>query len=76
LLDALVKAIDRPVDLLQVICESDDEADACDRVAELLGVTESDAAAILEIQARRFTRRGAQRIREERDHLRGVFGTL
>lgn len=69
ILDALVKAVDRRAEVLAVIFEAVDDSTAREQIAALLAVPEIGATAILELQLRRLSQHGAQRIRGERDEL-------
>jgi DNA gyrase/topoisomerase IV subunit A len=70
ILDALVAAFERRSEVLEAIESSDEEQDAVQRLSELLGVTETAASEILNMQWRRLTRQGRAEIYERRDALR------
>lgn len=73
-LDAMVLAMERRREVLDLI-EHSTTADAAQKgLTELLGVESTSAMAILDLQARRFTQRERQRIVEERDALRRHLG--
>ncbi|MDQ0078702.1 DNA gyrase subunit A [Arthrobacter oryzae] len=55
-LEALVQAMDRRDEVFQVIEDSEDMDEAIRRVSQLLGVGELGSRAVLDLQARRFTR--------------------
>ncbi len=54
--ESLVKAMDRRDEVFQVIEDSEDVDEAIRRVGQLLGVGELGSRAVLNLQARRFTR--------------------
>ncbi|WP_190243095.1 DNA gyrase subunit A [Arthrobacter globiformis] len=56
ILDALVQAMDRRDEVFQMIENSEDRDEAIRRVGQLLGVGELGSRAVLDLQARRFTR--------------------
>ena len=56
ILEALVQAMDRRDELFQVIEDSEDVDEAIRRVGHLLGVGTVGSRAVLDLQARRFTR--------------------
>jgi len=56
ILEALVQAMDRRDELFQVIEDSEDVDEAIRRVGQLLGVGTVGSRAVLDLQARRFTR--------------------
>jgi CspA family cold shock protein len=72
ILDAIVSAGDRRDDVMAVIAEADSTDGAREAVAELLGVTDAGATAVLDLQLRRFSHEAMQRLRAERDELRGL----
>ena len=72
ILDALVTAADRRGEVLTAIAGAESTDGARAAVAELLGVTDTPATAVLDLQLRRFSREGMQRLRAERDALRGL----
>ncbi|WP_267784927.1 DNA gyrase subunit A [Paenarthrobacter ureafaciens] len=69
-LKALVQAMDRRDEVFQVIEDSEDMDDATRRVGQLLGVGEVRSRAVLDMQARRFTRDQRQRIASDAEKLR------
>lgn len=56
IVDALVRAMDRRYEVFQAIEDSEDADEARARVRQLLGVGELGSRAVLDLQARRFTR--------------------
>lgn len=70
LLDAFVLAIERRTEVLDLIADSESAEAAREGLCALLGVSDLAATAVLDLQARRFARLEAQRIRDERDELR------
>lgn len=67
LLDAIVTALDRRAEVLEVISASEDANTARRGLIQVLAVTEMGASAILELQMRRYTRAKTRRVRAERD---------
>ena len=65
ILDAVVAAIDRRIDVLETIASSPSADEARVRVCALLGVSEVAATAILDLQWRRFAQSERRRIAEE-----------
>jgi DNA gyrase/topoisomerase IV subunit A len=70
ILDALVKAMDRRDEVFQMIEDSEDRDEAMRRVGQLLGVGELGSRAVLDLQARRFTRDQRQAIASRAEELR------
>jgi DNA gyrase/topoisomerase IV subunit A len=62
IVDALVRAVDRRDEVFQMIVDSEDVDEARRRVGQLLGVGELGSRAVLDMQARRFTRDQRQAI--------------
>lgn len=56
ILEALVQAMDRREEVFHVIEDSENMDEASRRVGQLLGVGELRSRAVLDMQARRFTR--------------------
>ena len=75
ILDAFSAAIERRTEVFDGIADSSSLEDARRRVADLLGISDVGAVAVLDLQARRFTRQDQQRIAEERAELRRSLGT-
>jgi DNA gyrase/topoisomerase IV subunit A len=69
-LDALVRAMDRRDEVFQMIEDSEDGDEARRRVGRLLGVGELGSRAVLDLQARRFTRDQRQAIASRAEELR------
>ncbi|WP_139006182.1 DNA gyrase subunit A [Arthrobacter crystallopoietes] len=76
ILEGLLAAMDRRDEVFQVIEDSEDMQEATRRVGKLLGVGELRSRAILDMQARRFTRDQRRYIaayaEDLRDKLRGA----
>jgi DNA gyrase/topoisomerase IV subunit A len=70
ILDALVQAMDRRDEVFQIIEESEDVDEARRRVGQLLGVGELPSQAVLDLQARRFTRDQRQALASRAEELR------
>jgi DNA gyrase/topoisomerase IV subunit A len=70
LLDALVQAMDRREEVFQMIEDSADSDEAIRRVGQLLGVGKLPSRAVLDLQARRFTRDQRQAIASRAEELR------
>ena len=70
IVDALVRAVDRRDEVLQMIEDSEDEDEARRRVGQLLGVGELGSRAVLDMQVRRLTRDHRQRLAVEAEELR------
>jgi DNA gyrase/topoisomerase IV subunit A len=70
IVDALMRAIDRRGEVFQVIEDSEDVNEAIRRVGQLLGVGELGSRAVLDLQARRFTRDQRQIIVSQAEELR------
>ena len=70
LLDAISAALERRVEVMELIASSPSAAEARERVAALLGVSELCATAVLDLQWRRFAQLERNRIAEERDQMR------
>ncbi|MGJ3403786.1 DNA gyrase subunit A [Glutamicibacter sp. Je.9.36] len=56
ILETLVQAIDRREEVFTAIGDSENMVEAMARVAQLLGVGEDCSRAVLDMQARKFTR--------------------
>jgi DNA gyrase/topoisomerase IV subunit A len=70
ILDALAHAMDRHDEVFQMIEDSEDLDEAVRRVGQLLGVGELSSRAVLDLQARRFTRDQRQAIASRAEELR------
>ena len=73
ILEALVKAMDRRDEVFQTIEVSQDSDDAIRRVGQLLGVGELGSRAVLDLQARRFTRDQRQALASRAEELRAML---
>lgn len=71
IIEALVQAQDRRVEVLGMVAEAADDAEAQAAIAALLGLRgEDEALAVMEMQLRRMTSQGRDRLVRERDELR------
>lgn len=70
ILEALEQAVDRRDEVFQVIEDSEDADEAIRRVGQLLGVGAHGSRAVLDMQARRFTRDQRQAIVSRAEELR------
>lgn len=68
--EALVQAMDRRDEVFHVIEDSEDADEAIRRVGQLLDVGELGSRAILDLQARRFTRDQRQAFASYAEELR------
>lgn len=68
-LNAIVCALDRRSEVMDVIASAQDEGQCRKQIVATLGVTPNGASAIMELQLRRFTPDSSRRIRDERTHL-------
>lgn len=73
IVEALVQAMDRRDEVFQVIDDSEDVDEAIRRVGQLLGVGEVPSRAVLDLQARRFTRDQRQAIASHAEELRSAL---
>jgi DNA gyrase/topoisomerase IV subunit A len=69
LLDALVTALDRHAEVGETIASSADAQEAVRRLQDLLGVSETAAIEVLNVQWHRWTRNGRTELRARRDEL-------
>jgi hypothetical protein len=67
---ALVQAMERRHDVFQMIEDSEDSDEAIRRVGQLLGVGKLGSRAVLDLQARRFTRDQRQALASRAEELR------
>jgi DNA gyrase/topoisomerase IV subunit A len=70
ILDALIQAMDRRGEVFQMIEDSEDNHEAIRRVGQLLAVGKLGSRAILDLQARRFTRDQRQALASRAEELR------
>ena len=70
ILEALVQGMNRRDEVFQVIEDSEDVDEAIRRVGQLLGVGELGGRAVLDLQARRFTRAQRRAIASRAEELR------
>lgn len=75
-LDAYVAAMDRPLDVLACISDSDTVVEAEAAVRDLLGVGSTGARAIMNLQFRRVTRTDRLRLETDRDEHRRLLAEL
>lgn len=73
ILDALVQATVRRDEVFEVIEDSEDVDEAISRVGQLLNVGEVPSRAVLDVQARRFTRDQRKRIVSRVNELRSML---
>ncbi|WP_246839718.1 DNA gyrase subunit A [Pseudarthrobacter sp. NIBRBAC000502771] len=73
ILEALMQAMDRRDEVFQVIEDSEDVDEATRRVGRLLGVGMVGSRAVLDLQARRFTRGQRQRCAFRAEELRTML---
>ncbi|MDP9999048.1 DNA gyrase subunit A [Pseudarthrobacter sulfonivorans] len=73
ILEALMQAMDRRDEVFQVIEDSEDVDEAIRRVGQLLGVGALGSRAVLDLQARRFTRDQRQRSASRAEELRSML---
>lgn len=73
ILEALMQAMDRRDEVFQVIEDSGDVDEAIRRVGQLLGVGAVDSRAVLDMQARSFTRRQRLRSASRAEELRSML---
>ncbi|MFF2318303.1 DNA gyrase subunit A [Arthrobacter sp. NPDC058097] len=73
ILAALVQAMYRRDEVFQMIEGSDDSGEAIRRVGQLLGVGELGSRAVLDLQARRFTRDQRQALASRAEELRAML---
>ncbi len=70
IVEALEQAVDRRDEVFQVIEDSEDADEAIRSVGQLLGVGVHGSRAVLDMQARRFTRDQRQAIVSRAEELR------
>lgn len=73
ILEALMQAMDRRDEVFQVIEDSGDVDEAIRRVGQLLGVGAVCSRAVLDMQARSFTRRQRLRSASRAEELRSML---
>lgn len=76
ILDAYVAAMDRHLDVLACISDSDTALEAEAAVGDLLGVGSAGAKAIMNLQFRRATRTDRHRLEADRDEHRRLLAEL
>lgn len=72
ILDALLVAIDRRAEVVDVIFETDSHAEQVDAVRTLLGIGGVEARAVLDLQLRRLSRWERSTIQNELERLRSM----
>jgi DNA gyrase/topoisomerase IV subunit A len=72
-LDAFLLAAERRAEVMDAVAEARDPDEARRSIAQLLGITENAADAVLEVRLRRFTQREVADIRAENQDLRGLL---
>ena len=70
IVDALVQAMDRRDEVFQIIEDSEDGDEAIRRVGQLLGVGELGSRAVLDLQAKNFTRERRRTFASHAEELR------
>ena len=70
ILDAIAAAVERRVEVLELIVSSRSADQARSGIADLLGVSEVGATAVLDLQWRRLAELERTRISQERDAIR------
>jgi DNA gyrase/topoisomerase IV subunit A len=73
ILDALLQAMDRRDEVLQIIEDSEDFDEARRRVGQLLGVGEIGSRAVLDMQFRRLTRDQRRALATRAEELRSTL---
>ena len=74
MLDAVHAAYGRRSEVLEIVCAAETSEDALLPVQHLLGITQEDAWAVIDLQLARFTRSKMSRIEQEREQLRAELG--
>jgi DNA gyrase/topoisomerase IV subunit A len=74
ILDAVIAAIERRVEVFDLMAGSSSAEEAHSRLAVLLGTSDIGTVAVLDLQARRFTTQDRQRIVDEQAELRRSLG--
>jgi DNA gyrase subunit A len=69
-LDAILAAIERRAEVIDLIAESESAGEARASLRALLGISELAATAIIDLQLRRFAKLERSRILAERDEIR------
>ena len=72
ILDALVIALDRRDELMQIVASAQDAEQAQDRLRSAFSLNQVQAVAVMDLQVRRFGTEQRDRIRKEREHLRAM----
>jgi DNA gyrase subunit A len=68
-LDAMLAAIERRAEVMDLIAESESADEARASLRALLGISELAATAIIDLQLRRFAKLERSRILDERDEI-------
>lgn len=76
ILDAIVAGIDRRQELLQIVSAAPSDEEARRQLGAAFGFNEGQAAAVLDIQVRRFATEQRRRISNERDQLQRSIGLV
>jgi DNA-directed RNA polymerase specialized sigma24 family protein len=71
--EGLLSAFKRRAEVLDLVAESPDRETSVRRLRELLGLTQAQAAAVLDLQLHRFTSESRDRIARRADELRSAL---
>jgi DNA gyrase/topoisomerase IV subunit A len=74
MLDAIHAGIQHRSEVLELVSNSESPEDARRAVGELLGLTQEQAQAVLDLQFVRLTRSSVARIERDRQRLRAEWG--
>jgi DNA gyrase subunit A len=74
ILDALVTAIERRAELIEIVASAENADQARSQLATAFDLNEIQATAALDLQVRRFATRERQRINDERNEIRAELG--
>jgi DNA gyrase/topoisomerase IV subunit A len=72
-LDAMLAAIERRTEVVDLIAESETADEARASLRALLGISELAATAIIDLQLRRFAKLERSRILDERDEIQRIL---
>jgi DNA gyrase/topoisomerase IV subunit A len=76
LLDAYLVAVERKEEVMGIVADAEDPESAGRAVADLLLVTETNAAGVLDLRLTRFTQREVVSLQRERDSIVAHLETL
>ncbi len=74
ILDAIVTALDRRAEMMEIVGAAEDADEARNQLRTAFDLTETEATAVLDLQIRRFATRERQQISRERDNIRAQVG--